>query len=312
MTELTSEKNATRGKLHEGLLGYYLENGIDNIEKYGFPERPTGKIERFVFYEDNLEFTHRTIVAASAANFILTNHYNNIKKVYWTSNPNDVSVLIGKPTRNPSDLVALLDDGRKIGLSVKLKHSKGLINKANKGAKETDELFNINTQEILQPYKNVLYEAAKIENITIPSENRDSFLRNNSILKNIDKRMKVAGYEKLANVVRDVINKYNSDNISNMIKQGIGLRKDLDIPTYEMITTDRKNSLEHEFVDSYEESERILETHRQHLKLKQNVGRTLTIIGKDDVLICRININSRSSSILSPIQFRWFAWGKEA
>lgn len=310
MVQLTSEKNATRGKLHEGLLGYYLENGIDDINNYGFPERPDGNIERLIFHEsENLEFTHRTIVAAEATNFILTKHIPNIKKIYWTSNPNDVSVLLGYPERNPSDLVAILENDNKIGISVKLKHRNSLTNKANKGGKETDEMFDICTHDILSPYRMILYDEANSLGIKIPSK-FDSFLRNNEQLKHIDKKLKIEGYTKLADIIRSKLVNYDGKDFARLIRQGIGIKKP-SIPVYELITIDRKNSLEHTFVESYEESERILEIHIPYLKLKPTKGRSLTITGKDEVLICRIDVNSRSSSILSPIQFRWFAWGKE-
>ena len=301
---LTSERNASRGKLHEGLIGNFLSPEEDIY----YTTRPGG-LKELIIESNDPEYKHRWFIAKAAAKYA-KERLPPITKVYWTSNPKDVSVLLGFEEHNPSDLVVLAES-RFYGISVKLKHRRGLTNKGNKGAWETDRTFDIDTQKILEPYKQQLYDAATKHNITIPSKGMDAFLRECLILKTIDKKMKIAGYEKLANVVREKLKDYDGYAFAQLIREGIGHDRRPAFPVYELETIDRKNSLEHRFVDSYEETGRILEIHRPYLRLQENKGRTLNIIGKDDVLVCRINVNSRSSSILSPVQFRWFAWGKD-
>lgn len=307
---LKSEKNARKGKLHEILLGNYLEYGIEQFDNYSVPKRPNGIREHYVFKEDEtLKITHRKIVAASAANFI-SERLPKIHDVYWTSNKKDISVLLGFPEYNPSDLVVIQENGDKIGISVKLKESNGLTNLGNKGSDSVNKIFGIDTESVLKPYRTVLYEAAKCSGIEIPTKKRDNFIRENLVLKEISRRMKNAGYGELANIIRNKIKDYSNDDLALLIREGIGYDRKPAFPVYMIETIDKKNSLVHRFVDSYEETCRILYNQRPYLKLGGK-NRNLNILGKGGTILCKIEVNSRSSGILSNVQFRWWAWGKE-
>lgn len=316
---LESKNNNNRGVLYEILINHHLITNNENQEIHP-PKRPdniilTERCNELLKQFTQDEFEHYKRLAKDASQ-VVKDHFSHrkITDVWWTSNKNDVSKLTGKNINNASDLVIQLDGHELIGISIKQLHSIKPPNKANLGAESINNIFNINVDNKLEYHRNIIRKYIKEKDIDIKEYSSiNELVRSHPELKNLDKKEKNEFYYWLKDQIVDCLNDHSNQEKCNLIKQALNYHEEPIFPVYELRSIITKNFTEHSFVDSHAESESLLKFHYLYLKIEsKDKSRCITIRGKNDVPLMNIDVNSRSTSILSGVQCRFFCWNRKA
>lgn len=318
MQNLENKNNNNRGILYEVLINHFLQNSEYDI--ITIPKRPTAKDDQRERLRSLLQsfpepeiyrLKHLAYNAAQEVKHKFSNR--KITDVWWTSNKNDVSQLLGKETHNASDLVISLDEKDFIGISIKLSHSNKPSNKANLGSDSIKAIYGINIDSILNDHRSIVRNYANGLGIKLVGKDINELVRNTPSLKILDKHEHTAFYMSLKNMLMNKFNQTDQNGKAELIKQSIGHYNVPAFPVYELKTITTKKFTEHKFVDSIAESDYVLTRHLPYLTVySKNKSRNITIKGENNIPLLNIDVNSRSTSILSGLQCRFFAWNRKA
>lgn len=334
MKQVTGKDNENNGKLHELLIGHFVQHGIEHEH----PDRWTGALDKFPpkpipkrcsneihdelrDYFTNEAYERHVWVAREAAKYLLTHlrlHRKRISKVYWTYSGNDVSYLIKTECKNdPSDLVILTDDGDYLGISIKAHFAGSRASTlSNLSHNVIDTLFNIETQHIFTHHIDVVKNEAwknKIDLYTCPIKEQENIIINDPYLKSFAKQEKDKALKSVAKTIRNHISPLNGVRIASLFKSSI-VRKPPIIPILRLTTSvSKKGILGHEVVDCVKELDHIIDPHSSVMYVPTNFStRNIRFIGINDTCVGYMQFGTNDKTILSKLEAKVHGFNKSA
>lgn len=312
--------NDDKGKLHEILTSHFLLYGTGHNDPAEisdpFPKRPDREIPgkrktecrgrannasdlheiiRSKLNDENYQYHLNT--ARFAAENILEKSQLKIDNVYWTSNALDIEKLYGAPDPgNKSDIV-IESNNEFIGISLKIMNAPKLTNRNNAGRGTIDSLIGVCTAHYEQNALDTAVKLAEEHGIDVCSMTKQEAHNNTKKHPVISKKLKLTKRKNLVSITktyRDHFIDLDEHETAECFKTLVDVHPTA-MRTYISTTYGTKKHT-HSFVNPENELNRILNFHKDHMKVPEGKGSSIRFLGKDDIPIGRLNVKFGSST----------------
>lgn len=272
--ELTEESKGSaidaKGKLHELLVGHYLQGGR-HMEKHAdkngdSPEEAHDKVRQRVTPDEYEQINSRAKAAAEH----IRNHFASmgkpIKKVSWTSQPGDIQRATGISASqhdDPSDIILHHTDGSHTGISLKVSDKRNKkVPIANIGAGTMDKQLNTNGLGHQTDARSEIEDRYPMLKTLSNKEKRKEYLSANPAVKGVVDAIHKKHMAMAASDYKDALSNMDTKDLAHHLRYNVLHARPTAIPHYKHTAGGLNGNYTHSLVHPLTNYDHVLNDHR--------------------------------------------------